>query len=91
MAATARQEHDLKAKYAKLKIDPSLPALERLRAYVMSKGTRSLKQLSTYVSLLVSSFLVNAPLHSQHFSTTHIWCKIFNARQGWYWVCEMNA
>ncbi|ELT99456.1 hypothetical protein CAPTEDRAFT_18750 [Capitella teleta] len=47
MAATARQEHDLKVKYNKLKIDPNLPALERLRAFVLSKGTRSLKQLNS--------------------------------------------
>ena len=45
MAATARQERELKTKYQKLLKDPSLTPLEKLRAYVMSKGTRSLKSL----------------------------------------------
>ena len=46
MAATARQEREMKKKYEKLKYDKSLAPLDQLRAYVLSRGVRSLKSLN---------------------------------------------
>ena len=46
MAATARQEREMKQKYEKMKYNKSLPPLDQLRAYVMSRGVHSLKSLS---------------------------------------------
>ena len=48
MAATARQEREMKKKYEKMKYDKSLPPLDQLRAYVLSRGVRSLKSLNRY-------------------------------------------
>lgn len=45
MAATARQEREMKAKYNKMKYDKNLPPLDQLRAYVLSRGVGSLKAL----------------------------------------------
>jgi len=46
MAATKRQEREMKLKYEKLKDKSDATPLERLRAYVLSKGVRSLKQIN---------------------------------------------
>lgn len=48
MAATARQERELRFKYEKLKLQASDP-LELLRAHVLAKGVCSLKSLNMCV------------------------------------------
>ena len=45
MAATARQEHDLKAKYNNMKKMSNLTPVERLRAHVLAKGVLGLKNI----------------------------------------------
>ena len=39
----------MKIKYEKMKNDVSSSPLERLRAYVLSKGVRSLKEINMYI------------------------------------------
>ena len=46
MAATARQEREMKEKFERLKVDPNAPPLEKLRAYVMSRGVCGIKSVS---------------------------------------------
>lgn len=48
MAATARQEREMKQKYEKQKHNKNLPAIDQLRAYVLSRGVRSLKSINRY-------------------------------------------
>lgn len=52
MSATARQEREMKMKFEKMKNDPSLSPLEKLRAVVLSKGVRSIKSLHRSVPVM---------------------------------------
>ena len=54
MAATARQERELKVKYQNIlnkKSDPNVNPLEVLQAYVLSHGVRGFKNIRSYVQL----------------------------------------
>lgn len=46
MAATARQEREMKMKMEKIKDNPNISPVERLRAYVLAKGVTGLKHLN---------------------------------------------
>lgn len=45
MAATQRQEREMRNKYEYLKHNPNLDPLTRMRAHLLSQGTNSLKDL----------------------------------------------